>query len=154
MAVHADVEELALPVRTTYMIARLSRLVQRELEQRLVEFGLSVPEFTTLSVLVRRPGLSNAQLARRAYITPQSMQDVLRGLEERGLVKRSADPTNKRVLQTRLTPRGRKLTLRADDVARAVEDLMLQGLTTRRSEDFASTMRHCISVLGGGLDRP
>jgi DNA-binding MarR family transcriptional regulator len=153
VAVGEEVEESDLPVRTTYMIARLSRLVQRELEQRLVDFELSVPEFTTLSVLARRPGLSNAQLARRAYITPQSMQDVLHSLEVRGLVKRSADPRNKRVLQARLTVHGRRLTLRADAVAGDVEQLMMDGVTARRSEEFSRTMRHCISVLGGGLDR-
>lgn len=141
------------PVRTTYMLARLSRLVQRELEQRLVHFELTVPAFTTLSVLLRRPGLSNAQLARRAYITPQSMQDVLRSLEARGLVSRSPDRHNRRILRARLTTRGRRLALEADTVAADIETAMFDGVPEQAHADFAHTMRHCISTLGGGLDR-
>ncbi|MGN6611350.1 MAG: MarR family winged helix-turn-helix transcriptional regulator [Angustibacter sp.] len=148
-----DADASELPVRTTYMLARLSRLVQRQLEHRLAPLRLSVPEFTTLSVLVRRPGLSNAQLARRAGITPQSMQDVLRGLEERRLVRRSADPSNRRILQTRLTPPGRRLTLRAEAVAADVEAVMLGDLAARRHDELRRTLRHCVAMLGGGLDR-
>ena len=56
---------------------------------RLAEWELSVQEYTSLSVLGARPGLSNAQLARRALVTPQSMIEILSKLESRGGVGRA-----------------------------------------------------------------
>ena len=47
-------------------------------------YGLTTLQYTTLSVLGRRGELSNAQLARRAYMTPQSMSEVHRRAREEG----------------------------------------------------------------------
>ena len=47
-------------------------------------YGLTTLQYTTLSVLGRRGELSNAQLARRAYMTPQSMSEVIDALEKKG----------------------------------------------------------------------
>ena len=74
--------------RTSYLVARLDRLVRSQLSDVLELFDLSVPQYTLLSVLEHRPGLSNAQLARRSYITAQAMHQVVNGLEERGLITR------------------------------------------------------------------
>src|SRR5690625_2223368 len=57
------------PIRLTYLIGRLDHAVRRELDKRLAAHDLTVAQFTTLSVLTFRPGLSNAQLARRVYVT-------------------------------------------------------------------------------------
>jgi DNA-binding MarR family transcriptional regulator len=123
-----------------YLIGRLDQGVRRELRRLLAPHGLSVPELTVLSVLQRRPDLSNAQLARRALITPQSMNDVVAGLESRGLVKRTVDPSHGRILLTRLTPAGHGMlrrvtptieTLQAElleDVPAAERDIVVRGL--------------------------
>ncbi|HVC84253.1 MAG TPA: hypothetical protein VNC12_03280, partial [Solirubrobacteraceae bacterium] len=63
-----------------YVIGRVSQGIRRELRGRLESCELSVPDVTTLSVLRGNPCLSNAQLARRALITPQSMIAVLASL--------------------------------------------------------------------------
>lgn len=142
------------PLRTTYVLQRLTRAVHHELQARLAPHSLSVPEFTTLSVLVRRPGLSNAQLARRAYITAQSMQAVLAGLERRGLVERTPNPTNRRVLDARLTDAGQDVIAAADLEARAIEDQMLGAMDDGDRDEFLETLRRCVVRLGAGLDRP
>ena len=59
---------------------------------RLAEIGLSVQEYTAMSVLGARPGLSNAQLARRSLVTPQSMIEILGGSSPGELVVREVDP--------------------------------------------------------------
>jgi DNA-binding MarR family transcriptional regulator len=73
----------------SYLIGRLDRAIRNGLNEVLAPYELSIPQFTPLSVLKRRPGLSNAQLARRALILPQSMIQVITGLEARGLVQRA-----------------------------------------------------------------
>jgi DNA-binding MarR family transcriptional regulator len=72
--------------RVSYLVGRLDRLLRRRLGWALADHGLSLAEYTTLSVLSARTGLSNAQLARRSLITPQSANEVLTRLEERRLL--------------------------------------------------------------------
>lgn len=149
---HDDGEPL--PLRATYVLSRLSRVVQRILEALLREHGLTLPQYTLLTVLRRRPGLSNAQLARRAYISPQSMQEVLRALEDRGLVQRQRAPGNRRMLLARLTPRGERLTAQAEAAAAAADEAMLAGFTPTQRARFVKALQACVVSLGGGLARP
>lgn len=116
--------------RFTYLVGRIDRGIRRGFEDQLKAFGLSIPEYTALSVLQRRPGLSNAQLARRSLITPQSMIDVVSGLEQRGLVVRKAKASHARVLATRLTPAGRRLLAKADGAVQHFEEDLLTDVPT------------------------
>ena len=61
----------------SYLVGRIDRVVRRHIDDVVKAHGLSVNQYTTLSVLDRRSGLSNAQLARRALVSPQSMNEVL-----------------------------------------------------------------------------
>lgn len=51
-----------------------------------------------MCTLEAEPGLSNARLARAAFVTAQTMQAVLANLEREGIVEREADPRNARIL--------------------------------------------------------
>ena len=84
--------EIVTDTRTSYLVGRADRLLRAELERRLDGHTLTLNEVTALSVLVSRPGLSNAALARRSLVTPQAMHKVVRSLEELGMVERRASP--------------------------------------------------------------
>jgi DNA-binding MarR family transcriptional regulator len=112
--------------RTSYLVGRVDRLLRARLGEALEPHGLTLPEYTTLSVLASRGGLSNAQLARRALITPQSMNEVLARLESRRLVRRKAGAGRARPAE--LTAAGLKLLRGADWNVDAAEDAMLEGI--------------------------
>ena len=78
MSSHPANPALAVSPRIGYVVGRLDRAIRREISALVAPFGLTVPKYTALSILRDRPGLSNAQLARRTYVTPQSMNEVLR----------------------------------------------------------------------------
>jgi DNA-binding MarR family transcriptional regulator len=126
-----------------YLVGRMDRVVRRAIGSVLKARGLSVNQYTTLSVLARRSGLSNAQLARRSLVSPQSMNEVLLTLEERGLVRRQAHPDHGRILLARLTARGRSLLARCDAEVHDVEARMVSGM---RDEDRTALRR---ALLGG-----
>jgi DNA-binding MarR family transcriptional regulator len=105
----------------SYTVGRLDRAIRQRLREILAPYELSVPQFTTLSVIKRRPGLSNAQLARRALILPQSMIQVIAELEARGLVSRTPAAAHNRVLEAQLTVAGRELVDAAERDTRAFE---------------------------------
>ena len=114
--------------RLSYVLGRLDRILRRRLATALEETGLTLPAYTALSVLRAQDGLSNAQLARRSLVTPQSMSEVLTLLVELGYVRRLAEPGHGRVIRTELTPAGSATLDRCDVAVDAVEHEMLNGL--------------------------
>ncbi|GAA1000343.1 hypothetical protein GCM10009555_103130 [Acrocarpospora macrocephala] len=138
-------------LRLLYAIGRLDRGIQRELEQGLRPLGLSPHQYATLTVLRARSGLSNAQLARRAYVTPQAMSQVLTSLITAGLISRSPSNDNQRVLETRLTPKGLEVTARCDLIADEIEDRMLEGVSQADRHSLLAVIRACVQRINAGL---
>jgi DNA-binding MarR family transcriptional regulator len=134
-----------------YLVGRIARVVRRAIGAVLKAQGLSVNQYTTLSVLDRRSGLSNAQLARRSLVSPQSMNEVLLTLEDMGLVRRRAHPDHGRILQARLTAKGRALLASCDADVRAVEARMVSGLADDDRRALRSALISGIRSLQGGL---
>ena len=137
--------------RLSYVIARLERAIRRGIEERLAPHDLSVPQYTAMSVLHNRPGLSNAQLARRSFVTPQSMNEVISSLEQAEIVEREAAPDHGRILRARLTPRGDRLYKRIDREIAELEEQMLHELSERERKTFTDAAVSCVHMLGAGL---
>src|SRR5437867_2568522 len=83
--------------RLRYVTGRLDRVLRRRLSAAVEPVGLTLPAYVALSVLRAQNGLSNAQLARRSLVTPQSMSEALTQLVDRGYVRRRADPGHGRI---------------------------------------------------------
>jgi DNA-binding MarR family transcriptional regulator len=130
-----------------YLVGRLDRVVRRAIQGAVRSYGLSVNEFTTLSVLARRHGLSNAQLARRSLVSPQSANEVLLALERQGLVRRQAHPAHGRILQTRLTAKGRRVLAACDARVAAVEARMVADLSHTQQTALRRAMVQCVQAL-------
>ena len=135
-----------------YLVGRMDRVVRRHINEAIKDRGLSVNQYTTLSVLDRRSGLSNAQLARRALVSPQSMNEVLLTLERRGLVRRRAHPEQGRILQTRLTAKGRRLLAACDAEVQEVEERMVGDLSPGEQAALRHGLLSGVRALHGGLD--
>jgi DNA-binding MarR family transcriptional regulator len=144
--------EAAFAPTLLYLVGRIDRVVRRAIDDVVKEHELSVNQYTTLSVLARRSGLSNAQLARRALVSPQSMNEVLLSLEQRGLVRRQAHPEHGRILQARLTAKGRRVLEACDAKVRDVEARMLSGLTERERAALRKALLNGVHNLRGGLE--
>lgn len=129
-----------VPARPSYEIARVERGVRRAIAARVEPHGLTVPQYTAMSILLRRSGLSNSQLARRSYVTPQSMSAVIANLEERGLVVRRQSPDHAWVRRTELTAAGRRLLRACDDAIAAFEEQMLDVLDARERAAFTNAL--------------
>ncbi len=93
--------------RPGYLLKRAQAALHAAMAGALREHGATVTQYAVLTALDEEPGLSNADLARRAFVTPQTMNQVLRELEQRHWVIRHPHPGHGRILQTDLTPAGR-----------------------------------------------
>ena len=114
--------------RVGYLVYRVERRLRARLDEELRAHGVSTPEYVTLSLLRERDGLSCAQLARWALVTPQAMNLVVSGLERRRLVRRRPDPNHRRVLRASVTSNGLDILGRCDDSVDRIEADMLGDL--------------------------
>jgi DNA-binding MarR family transcriptional regulator len=135
-----------------YLVGRLDRVVHHAIRDAVRDHGLSVGQYTALSVLGHRSGLSNAQLARRSLVSPQSAHEVLLSLEERGLVRRRAHAEHGRILQTRLTAKGRRTLEACNQQVREVETGMVKGLSRQQQAALRHALLSCVRAMHGGLD--
>ena len=113
----------------------------------LRKWDLSVQEYTSLSVLQLRPGLSNAQLARRALVTPQSMLEILAKLESRNLVRRAVDTERRRVIRNELTEHGAQVLEVAGPEIDELQERIFAGLTDAQRRVVTSALATAMSRL-------
>src|SRR3984885_4383792 len=90
-----------------YLLKQASSALHTALEAVLRPLGMSVTHYSCLELLSQRPGLSNSELARGAFVTRQSMNVLVQSLERDGFVRRPSAAPVGRVLPTELTPLGR-----------------------------------------------
>ncbi len=103
----------------------------------LEPLGLAFPQYICMRILSQFPDRSNAELARDTSVSPQAMNMVLRGLEERGLVTRPASVSSGRSLPAAADPRGRGAAGASTDAGvRAAEDRLMANLSDRQRADF------------------
>jgi DNA-binding MarR family transcriptional regulator len=133
--------------RPGYLIKKAQAALNAHMTRALHEHGVTLTQFAVLTALAEEPGLSNAELARRAFITPQSMNENLRDLEQRGWITRSRHPTHGRILQIELTERGRTTLQACDATVTVIEQRMLADLDTGQRRQLATALRACISSL-------
>jgi DNA-binding MarR family transcriptional regulator len=113
---------------TLYLVKRLELAIRARMDEALRPHGLTALQFTALTALRARDRLSSAQLARRSFVTPQTMNEMVRWLERHGHIARRRDPDNRRVLLLTLTPAGMELLDRCAPSVEAIEAEMLSAV--------------------------
>lgn len=135
--------------RFTYDVKRLESAVRRRLDAICRDVGVSTAQYTALSVLRSRPGMSSAQLAERSFIRPQSANQTVAELERLGFIERAADELNHRVLRTSLTDQGRSILDACDRAVDALEEVMFDGVSDGEAAELRKIMNRCIRNLSG-----
>lgn len=136
----------------SYAVGRLDQRVFAGITERVAPHGLTTLQFTTLSVLSRHGSpLSTSQLARRAFMTPQSMSEVIHALERNGLIKRNPHPNHRRTLPATLTTKGRRVLAACETAVFDFEDSMLAGFSEKDRAAFLEMLKSAVRNLGGGF---
>lgn len=130
-----------------YVIKQVELAVRSRLDEILRPAGISVLQYTALTVLERHPDLSSAQLARNSFVTAQSMADMVVALQERGLIERHRDPEDRRRLVLALTADGQKLLTRYRPKVAALEEEMVAPLSARQATELRKSLAACRAAL-------
>jgi len=137
-----------------YLVKRVQTAVRAALEAGLRQHGVGMTQYAALAALDEEPGLSSAALARRCFVTPQSMHQVLAGMADAGLVARADRAPSGRALPTHLTARGRAALAGCHDVAAQVHDRMLAPLAAAERTVLDDLLRRCAGALEEGTVVP
>jgi DNA-binding MarR family transcriptional regulator len=136
-----------------YVLKQAAVALRNAMDAALRPLHLTVPQYACMELLGQRPGLSNAELARGAFVTRQSMNVVLRGLEERGLVTRPETAPRGRELPTALTESGREHLHAASAAVRNIEKQMCAGLTHPQQRELLKRLTACVRNLADSPER-
>ncbi|MEU4563292.1 MarR family transcriptional regulator [Actinoplanes sp. NPDC023936] len=123
-----------------YLVKQLELAVRARLDEVVRSSGITALQYTALTVLERHDGLSAAQLARDSFVTAQSMADMVRALESRGLIRRERNTGNRRELLIRLTPEGRALLAAVSDPVAELENRMTSKMSPAQTADFRQSL--------------
>jgi DNA-binding MarR family transcriptional regulator len=136
------------PPLTLYLVKRLELVIRALLDDALRPLGLTTLQYTALTVLEASGALSSAQLARRSFLRPQTMHEMVLALEKRGLIARTPKPDNKRVLLAGLTDAGRDLLAGCAPAVTELEDALLAGMSPGQRATFREGLQHGVTALG------
>jgi DNA-binding MarR family transcriptional regulator len=106
-----------------YALKRAQHAMRLHMDRHLRHLGLNASTYSVLCSIAEEPGASNARLARRAFVTPQTMQAMLVKLAEVELIERTPDDGHGRIQRTLLTPKGQSVLSEAHVAARTSEQL-------------------------------
>jgi DNA-binding MarR family transcriptional regulator len=120
-----------------YLLSRVMFALKADVTATVLDpLEVAFPEYLCMRALSKYPGQSNADLSRAQNVSPQAMNMVLRGLEERRLVVRPASMSSGRSLPAQLTREGAELLKRTDAGVRAAERRLMANLTDDEQNEF------------------
>lgn len=112
-----------------------------ETELGRLGYDLTFSQFVTMKKLGMSDGhISVGDLARSAELNPGAMTRLLDKLEEKGLIVRASDPTDRRALRIQLTDAGRDIYNQCSASSDRVRDRAFAGLSTSEREQLISTL--------------
>jgi DNA-binding MarR family transcriptional regulator/predicted RNA-binding protein len=139
------VSQVDLDRSVGYALKRAQHALHSTMDGELREYGLSVSQYACLEILAARPRISNAELARDAFVSRQAMHQLLTGLRAAGLVTAVGQGRSQRYA---LTSEGRTRLRTASSTVAAVEQRMLATLNRAEREQLHRQLSICATALG------
>ncbi len=126
-----------------YLLRQAANAQRRRMDRALAGAGLTLPQFLVLTMIHAFPGCSNADIARLAMLTPQTVHAIITALGHRDLIARRPRPTHGRIVSLELTASGKALLAQGRERAHAL-DADLQGMLT--AAEAATVRRWLVNV--------
>ncbi|MFM9107543.1 MAG: MarR family winged helix-turn-helix transcriptional regulator [Chloroflexota bacterium] len=133
--------------RLGFALKRALHVLRNRMDDALREIELTTPQYAALSAIEHEPWLSNAELARRCLVTPQTMNGVVVNLEAARLVVRSPDGDDGRLLRVSLTGEGRRRLAEAHRRVLEVEARMVSAIDDQRQSELIEALHACADAL-------
>lgn len=136
------------------ILAQVSRLFRRRFDERSRDIGVTRPQWQTLSLVSKNPGINQGRLADLLEVEPITLGRMIDRLQDASLVERRADPADRRAWRIHLTPKGEELLLTLRPLAHEAMELALDGIDPEQQELLAALLGRIRSNLIGKFARP
>lgn len=133
---------------TALTAVRASQVLARVFTATLAPFDLPAHHFGVLLHLVERPGISQADLARVVLATPQSVGELVRTMEEKGLVERTPPAGRGKPSAVYASPAGRAILDEVTPAVRAAFTPEALGLDEATHDRLNADLHTVIAQLG------
>jgi len=118
-------ELVASPV---FLLGRLGFSVKKQAMQEFENAGCSGYDYSVLALLAERPPETQATIADTLHLDRSQLVGLLDGLEERGLIERRRDPSDRRRHTVTLTDDGKRQLDELRSIVKGIEDDFLEPL--------------------------
>jgi DNA-binding MarR family transcriptional regulator len=136
------------PPSAAFLVMALGRRMRERVEEVLRAEGITMRHLSALGHLSRDSGLSYSELARRASVTPQSMQSTLAKLEERGAVTRTTDSGRGRTARLVVTDEGARLLGLGRDAIAELDRVLADQVDAEDAGRLAPVLLRALATLG------
>lgn len=123
------------PLTIVREIYETSRTVRRHFNRRARSHGFTQGQWQTLWLLERNEGISQAGLADILEMQPIAVARILTRMEKTGLIERTPDPSDKRIIQLSITPRALPILKILHNVGDEIQMIANKGLTEEEQRD-------------------
>lgn len=130
-----------------YIIKQLDLALRPRLFEACAAAGMTAAQYTAMTVLARRPGITSSELARRSFVRAQTMAATMDPLLEAGFVRRESDPLHRRRILLFLTESGAEAVADLTPQVEALEDLLVSDLSENEREQFGDYLRRARNAL-------
>ncbi|MGE4126158.1 MAG: MarR family winged helix-turn-helix transcriptional regulator [Pusillimonas sp.] len=135
------------PSGIAYLIGRLDRMLSRKIRECVAAHGLTAAQYTALSVFRAYGHISNAQLAERSLISPQSANEMVNVMVSKGWIARQSDAVQGRVIPIGLTEAGLALMAQCDQAVAGIEAEMLAELSDDEVNALQMRLKGLVRVM-------
>ncbi len=145
----AEAQDERPELRIPHLLKNLHYSLRQVIDEafRAHKMDLSLAQFVVLLALDGEPGIAGAALARRAFVTAQSMNTILRRMERDGDIERQPHPEKARTDSWFVTRVGKSRLTRARSIAEAVWMRMFSALKPAETKQMEGILERCISGL-------
>ncbi len=130
-------------------VMRVQQLLLARVEDILKPYGVTFAAYEALRLLAftRAGSLPMGKLGARLMVHPAAVTNAIGKLEQRGLVRRSMSPEDRRVVLATITDAGRSL---ADEATAALNEAAfgLPGLTPEQAASLVGMLRGVRALTG------
>lgn len=131
------------------LVRQASVAVRAAMEKVLADIEITPPQFSVLTMIASYPGVSGADLARLTFLTPQTINVIVRNLEKMGAIKKSVDAEHGRILRLTGTAKGHALLKRCRARVAQIDD----RLAALAGRDEERVVRRWLSAVGEALSK-
>jgi DNA-binding MarR family transcriptional regulator len=145
-ALKALADRLPLWRRPGYLIRRLHQIHYALFFEECAAFGITPVQYGLLTILSTSPDADQVTLANALGIDRTNVADVLRRLEQGGLIRRKRSVDDRRMVLARLTPQGEDMVARMHPFMARAQERLLSALSAGERDAFLATLMRLLEA--------